>query len=106
MSAHVKKAGRVGTKVVAAFLFLVLVMFNVEVGMYDGEGSGILGITVNTFLSDLMASGWCCSAYSPCGECHAGGACNECTCSGGSGGVHCSCDGKQGGLDCDQLMEN
>jgi len=37
MSAQVKKAGRIGTRVVAALLFLFLLMVNVEVGSYDGK---------------------------------------------------------------------
>jgi len=59
MSANFKKAGRIGTKIVAAFLFLVLVMFNVEVGLYDGEasGNGILGLTMSVFVPDAVASG-------------------------------------------------
>jgi len=59
MSAQVKKAGRIGAKIVAVFLFLVLLMFNVEVGLYDGEvsGSGILGLTMSVFVPDLLAGG-------------------------------------------------
>lgn len=59
MSANIKKAGRIGTKIVAAFLFLFLVMFNLEVGLYDGEGSdnGILGLTMSVFVPGVFAGG-------------------------------------------------
>ncbi len=59
MSAQVKKAGRIGTKIVAVFLFLFLVMVNVEVGLYDGEGSGngILGLTMSMFVPGAFAGG-------------------------------------------------
>jgi len=59
MSANVKKAGRIGTKVVAVFLFLVLVMFNVEVGLYNGESSerSILGLKLSLFTPDALSSG-------------------------------------------------
>ncbi len=62
MSAQVKKAGRIGTKIVAAFLFLFLVMFNVEVGLYDGEKqeSGILGMVLNVFVTEADASSQYC----------------------------------------------
>jgi len=59
MSAQVKKAGRIGTKIVAAFLFLFLVIFNVEVGLYDGESpeSSILGLTLSVFVPETVAGG-------------------------------------------------
>jgi len=59
MSAKIKNAGRIGTKVVAAFLFLFLLMVNVEVGLYDGgptEG-GILGLTMSVFVPGALADG-------------------------------------------------
>ncbi len=73
MSAQVKNAGRIGTKVVAAFLFLFLVMFNVEVGLYDAESSksGILGLTMSVFVPSSFAGGGSdpedCDANCECG---------------------------------------
>jgi len=59
MSANIKKTGRIGTKIVAGFLFLFLIMFNVEVGLYDAEssGSGILGLTMSVFVPGALAGG-------------------------------------------------
>ncbi len=59
MSANIKKTGRIGTKIVAGFLFLFLVMFNVEVGLYDGETSksGIFGLMMNASIPDANAGG-------------------------------------------------
>lgn len=59
MSAQVKKAGRIGTKIIAAFLFLFLLIFNVQVGLYDGETTegGILGLTLSVFVPGAMAGG-------------------------------------------------
>jgi len=59
MSTQFKKAGRIGTKIVAAFLFLFLLMFNVEVGLYDVETSesGILGFAMSVFVQDAVAGG-------------------------------------------------
>jgi len=68
MSAQVKKAGRIGTKIVASFLFLVLIMFNVEVGLYDGETSkgGILGLTMSVFVPELLANSTCVDERAGC----------------------------------------
>jgi len=58
MSAQVKKAGRIGTKIVAAFLFVFLVMFNVQIGMHDGESSDInlFGLKLSVFIPTALAS--------------------------------------------------
>jgi len=65
MSAQVKKAGRIGTKIVAAFLFLFLVLFNVQVGLYDGESSerGIFGLTMSVLLKEAKASNQYCGIW-------------------------------------------
>jgi len=74
MSAQVKKAGRIGTKFVAVFLFIFLVMFNVQIGMHDGESRDInlLGLSISVFVPNAIAS------YEAWGECiwvddHGGG---------------------------------
>ncbi len=56
MSAQVKKAGKIGTKIVAVFLFLFLILFNVQVGLYDGESSerSILGLTMSVFVPGAL----------------------------------------------------
>ncbi len=58
MSAQVKKAGRIGTKIVATFLFLFLVMFNVQIGMHDGQSSDInlFGLKISVFVPNAIAS--------------------------------------------------
>ena len=38
MSAQVKKAGRIGMKIVAGFLFLFLVMLNINIGIFELAG--------------------------------------------------------------------
>jgi len=59
MSAQVKKAGRIGTKIVAAILFVFLVMFNVQIGLHDGESSDIslFGLNLSVFVPNAIASG-------------------------------------------------
>ena len=69
MSAKVKKAGRIGTKIVAVFLFVFLVMFNVQIGMNVGESGDISlwGLTLSLFAPSYAgtvggggAAGTCC----------------------------------------------
>ena len=59
MSAKVKKAGRIGTKIVAAFLFVFLVMFNVQIGMHDGESADIslFGLKLSLFTPTYASTG-------------------------------------------------
>lgn len=75
MSVKVKKAGRFGTKIVAVFLFVFLVMFNVQIGMHDGESGDISlwGLTLSLFVPSYAGSleggptGTCCpQLYSIC----------------------------------------
>lgn len=58
MSAQVKKAGRIGTKIVAALLFVFFVMFNVQIGMHDGETRDInlFGLKISIFIPNAMAT--------------------------------------------------
>ncbi len=87
MSAQVKKAGRIGTKIVAVFLFLFLLMFNVELSLYNGEAteSGMLGLTLGLFLKDAIACdnpGASCAILSNCDSsmsCCESGEINGCT---------------------------
>ena len=104
MSAQVKKAGRIGTKIVAAFLFLVLVMFNVQIGMYDGESGDIslFGLKLSLFIPSIAASQWwfSCETWPYCGgtiNCYQGNYLYDCWIycphdgDGGSGSAfHCS----------------
>jgi hypothetical protein len=65
MSAQVKKTGRIGTKIVAVFLFLFLLMVNVEVGLY-GEllESNFLNIPLGIQVQDAMAYYSCTASVS------------------------------------------
>jgi len=84
MSVKVKKAGRFGTKIVAVFLFVFLVMFNVQIGMHDGESGDISlwGLTLSLFTPSFAATG--------------GGYCEVAVCKAiyciGSCGSYYSCD--------------
>lgn len=62
MSAQTKKVARIGTKIVALFLFVFLVMFNLQIGIYDGDLSGIslFGFSLNVSTPSAMADGTCC----------------------------------------------
>ncbi len=66
MSAKVKKAGRIGTKFVAAFLFVFLVMFNVQIGFQDeqSEDISLFGLKLSLFTPSIVASS------DPCGCVH------------------------------------
>ena len=59
MSAKIKKAGRFGTNIVAAFLFVFLVMFNVQIGMHDWESGDIslFGLKLSVFVPNAIATG-------------------------------------------------
>jgi hypothetical protein len=63
MSAKVKKAGRIGTKIIAVLLFVFLVIFNVQMGVHDVESGDIslFGLSLSLFIPDAVASD--CSEY-------------------------------------------
>ena len=69
MSAQVKKAGRIRTKIVATFLFVFLMMFNVQIGMHDGESGDIslFGLTLSLFTPSYAGTltGTCCPQTGP-----------------------------------------
>lgn len=62
MLTHILKVRLFGTKIVALFLFLFLVMFNIWVGMYDGKSSlfSLFGFTLSLSTSSVVADGTCC----------------------------------------------
>jgi len=72
MSAQVKKAGRIGTKIVAAILFVFLVMFNVQVGMHSGETSDVslFGLELSIFVPSALATGNSNTCYDSGTTCH------------------------------------
>jgi hypothetical protein len=57
MSVKFKKAGRIGARIIAAFLFVCIVMFNVQIGMHDGESGDIslLDLKLNLFAPNALA---------------------------------------------------
>lgn len=58
MSTQFKKTQRIGTKIVAATLFVFLILFNVLIGMHKSESSdlNLFGVKLNIFVPSAIAS--------------------------------------------------